>query len=306
MGVRDLSLRDLTYLVAVADERHFGRAAESCYVSQPSLSAQIQKVEQVLGTRIFERDRRRVLLSAPGERLVEQARCVLEAADRLGELALVAHGVLTGPFRLGLIATLGPYLLPHLLEPLRKGFPDLELIVTEDLTESLLANLRQGELDAVLLSPLDEDGALERRLLFFEPFLLAVPADHPLAQRSPLTMKDLCREEMVLLHDGHCLRDQALDFCPSARAGRERLQTASLETLRHLVASGAGYSLLPLLAVREDPQLARLLVYRPFDDGRPGREIALTWRKGSPRDADLDTLCELVRAHLPEGVEPLS
>jgi len=305
MGVRDLSLRDLTYLVAVDDERHFGRAAESCYVSQPSLSAQIRKVEQVLGTRIFERDRRRVLLTVAGDRLVEQARRVLAEADRLGELARIAQGVLTGPFRLGLIATLGPYLLPYLLEPLRKGYPELELIVTEDLTESLLSSLRQGELDAVLLSPLDQDGTLELRRLFFEPFLLAVPADHPLARCSPLEMKDLCREEMVLLHDGHCLRDQALELCPSARAGRERLQTASLETLRHLVASGAGYSLVPRLAVREDPQLARLLVYRLFDADRPGREIGLTWRKGSPRDADMNALCEVVRDHLPEGVETL-
>ena len=198
--------------------------------------------------------------------------------------------------------TLGPYLLPHLLAPLRARYPDLELILTEGLTQQLLEALRAGRLDAVLLAPLADAGGLELEVLFFEPFLLAVPRSHPLAAKSRVRVEDLRREQMVLLTDGHCLREQALQFCPSGRADRERLQTAGLETLRHLVASGAGYSLVPRLAVREDPQLADLLAYRGFEGPQPGREIALVWRQGSPRREDLAALGALVRESLPQGL----
>ncbi|MEM7356870.1 MAG: LysR substrate-binding domain-containing protein [Acidobacteriota bacterium] len=302
MGVRDLSLRDLTYVVAVAEERHFGRAAEHCHISQPALSAQVRKVERVLGAKLFERNRRRVLLTQVGERVVDQAWAVLREADHLGELARSAGGVLVGPFRLGLILTLGPYLLPHLLGPLRELYPDLELILTEGLTEQLLDALRGGRLDAVLFAPLPDTTGFEIEVLFFEPFLLATPHSHPLSTKRRLTLEDLKREEMVLLNDGHCLREQTLQFCPSQRAGKERLQTAGLETLRHLVASGAGYSLLPSLAVRKDPQLSDLLVYRAFDGPQPGRDVALCWREGSPRRVDLTALAALVRDCLPEGL----
>ena len=295
-------MRDLTYIVAVAEERHFGRAAEQCHVSQPALSAQVRKIERVIGAKIFERNRRRVLLTEAGERLVEQIRVVLQEADRIGDLARSSGDVLSGPFRLGLILTLGPYLLPHLLAPLRERYPDVELILTEGLTEQLLDALRAGRLDAVLLAPLPDASGIEIEVLFFESFLLAAPRSHPLASKSPLTVEDLKREEMVLLTDGHCLRDQALQFCPSERSGKERLQTAGLETLRHLVASGAGYSLVPRLAVREDPQLADLLVYRAFDGQQPGRDVALCWREGSPREADLAALRDLVRDCLPQGL----
>lgn len=305
MGVRDLSLRDLTYVVAVAEERHFGRAAEHCHISQPALSAQIRKIERVIGAKLFERNRRRVLLTSVGERIVSQAQTVLWEADRLDELARSADGVLAGPLRLGLILTLGPYLLPHLLGPLREQYPDLELILTEGLTEQLLEALRAGRLDAVLFTPLRDTTGVELEILFFEPFLLAAPSSHPLSTQRELTVEDLKREEMVLLNDGHCLRDQALEalqFCPSQRAGKERLQTAGLETLRHLVASGVGYSLLPRLAVRADPQLSDLLVYRTFDGKQPGRDVALCWREGSPYRADLAALAELVRNCLPDGL----
>ncbi|MEM7584317.1 MAG: LysR substrate-binding domain-containing protein [Acidobacteriota bacterium] len=302
MGVRDLSLRDLTYVVAVADNRHFGRAAESCHISQPALSAQVRKIERVIGAKLFERNRRRVLMTAVGERIVDQARDVLWEADRLGELALSAGGLLVGPLRLGLILTLGPYLLPHFLAPLREQYPDLELILTEGLTGQLLDALRSGRLDAVVLTPLLGTNGIEIEALFFEPFLLATPRSHPLSTKRRLTVEDLKREEMVLLNDGHCLRDQTLQFCPTQRAAKERLQTAGLETLRHLVASGVGYSLLPKLAVRETPELSDLLVYRAFEGTQPGRDVALCWRKGSPRRADLAALAGLVRDSLPEGL----
>jgi len=302
MSVRDLSLRDLTYIVAVAQERHFGRAAEHCHISQPALSAQVRKIERVIGVKLFERNRRRVLLTPVGERIIDQAQMVLWEADRLDEFARSAAGVLVGPFRLGLILTLGPYLLPHLLGPLRERYPDLELILTEGLTEQLLDALRAGRLDAVLFTPMPGIGGIELEVLFFEPFLLATPRSHPLSTKSLLTVEDLKREEMVLLNDGHCLRDQTLQFCPSQRAGKERLQTAGLETLRHLVASGVGYSLLPRLSVRDDPQLSDLLVYRAFDGTQPGRDVALCWREGSPHRADLTNLADLVRDCLPKGL----
>ncbi len=302
MGVRDLSLRDLTYLVAVADERHFGRAAEACFVSQPALSGQIQKIEKVLGRTVFERDRRRVLVTAVGEQLVRQARRVLREADRLGELAQIAQGVLTGPFRLGLIATLGPYLLPHLLRPLRRDYPSLELLLTEGLTAGLLEDLKGGRLDAIVLALPIEHRGLGVEPLFVEPFLLATPSSHPFATKDSVGVDDLRRADMVLLTEGHCLRDQALELCPSGREGRERLQTASLETLLHLIASDAGYSLVPSLAARKDPQLEGLLSYRPLDGEAPGRVIAMVWREGSPRSADLEALATVIRENRPEGL----
>jgi LysR family transcriptional regulator, hydrogen peroxide-inducible genes activator len=298
-----LSLRDLRYLVAVADHGHFGRAAGTCAVSQPALSAQIKKVEDVLGVTVFERTNRRVLVTPIGRAVVEQARVVLEEAGKLSDLARAAREPLAGPFHLGVIATLGPYLLPHLLAPLRRAFPGLGLALREGVTEDLLTELGTGALDAVLAALPIADPGLETTPLFFEPFVLAIPRGHPLAGHRGLTPAVLRAEEMVLLEDGHCLRDQALEVCPRGRRQPlHPLQATSLETLRHLVASGAGYSLLPRLAVTADRRVDTLLAYREFTGEPPGRTIALVWRRRSSRRTDVDALAAFIRKHLPRRV----
>lgn len=312
MNLSGLSLRDLEYVVAVAELRHFGRAAERCAVSQPSLSAQIRKLEDSLGLSLFERTSRKVLLTPRGEAIVAQARVVLEEARRLLTLADGSDGALTGRLRLAAIHTLGPYLFPHILPALRSSWPDLTLILSEGRTDSLMEELRDGRLDAVLLAlPVEGDG-LTAEPLFFEPFLLAHPAGHRLCATPGLSLNDLDPAELLLLEEGHCLRDQALAACGlSARGGG--VHATGLETLRHMVAAGAGCTLMPVLAVKgaakgEDGRAATvggLVEYRPFDGPHPpGRVIGLVWRASDPRDRGLRDLAALLRRDLPAGTVP--
>lgn len=316
MNLSGLSLRDLEYVVAVAELRHFGRAAERCAVSQPSLSAQIRKLEEALGLSLFERTSRKVLLTPRGEAIVAQARTILEEARRLLALADGSDGTLTGRLRLAAIHTLGPYLFPHILPELRSSWPDLTLILSEGRTDGLLEELRDGRLDAVLLAlPVEGDG-LTAEPLFFEPFLLAHPAGHRLRATPGLSLNDLDPAELLLLEEGHCLRDQALAACGlSARGGG--VHATGLETLRHMVAAGAGCTLMPVLAVKgavkgaargEDDRAATvggLVEYRPFEGTRPpGRVVGLVWRASDPRDRGLRQLADLLRRDLPAGTEP--
>jgi LysR family transcriptional regulator, hydrogen peroxide-inducible genes activator len=305
MNVSALSLRDLEYVVAVAEHGHFGRAAEACHVSQPALSAQIRKIEGLLELQLFERDNRSVRITPAGSAVATQARVVLEEAKKIAELAGSRKGPLEGRLRLGAIASVGPYLIPHLLRPLRRRYPSLELVLKEGLTETLVAELRAGALDAIIASPTFDEEGLRGIPLFFEPFVLAVPKELPLSSKSPLRTADLKAEEMVLLEDGHCLKDQTLRFCPAGRRGdSRRFHATSLETLRHMVASGIGYTLLPLLAAQEDPKLRGLVVYRRFEAKQVGRIITLYCRARYPRAADIDALAELVRSCLPDGLSP--
>jgi LysR family hydrogen peroxide-inducible transcriptional activator len=303
MNLSWLTLRDLQYLVAVADAAHFGKAAAACHVSQPALSAQIRKVENVLDVQLFERSNRRVAITPAGEAVVRQARVVLEEAQKIGDMTKAVGKPLSGKLNLGAIATVGPYLLPHLLAPLRKAFPKLDLFLREGLTEELLEELKSGQLDAVIASDTFSDSSLRTIPLFFEPFVLAAPADHPLAAKQNPTRRDLRSDEMVLLEDGHCLRDQTLDICPAKRKGRVRqFHATSLETLKHLVATGSGYTLMPELAVRDEGRLKTLMRYRRFGDRGIGRKIILTCRNRFGRMADVDALAEFIRGHLPPGV----
>jgi LysR family hydrogen peroxide-inducible transcriptional activator len=307
MNISWITLRDLEYLVSVAEHQHFGRAAEACHVSQPALSAQIRKVEDVLGVKLFERSNRRVVISAVGAAVAAQAMVVLEEAKKIATLTSAASEPLTGPFRLGVIATLGPYLMPRVLSPLRKEFPKLELLLREGLTESLVQDLRMGALDAVLAAPTFRMDGLRSIPLFSERFLLAASRSHPLARKKPLRTRDLRSEDMVLLEDGHCLRDQTIDICsPSRRGSFREFHATSLETLRHLVASGFGYSLMPQLAVDSQPRLSGLLVYREFDDKPVGRTIVLAFRDRFARMADVEALASFVRGHLPAEVNEVS
>ncbi len=300
MNIAGLTLRDLQYVVAVAEHGHFGRAAKACHVSQPALSSQIKKIEEYLGVTLFERDVRRVAVTEVGQAVVQQARVVLEEAEKILSTAKSTHEPLAGPFRLGAIATLGPYLMPYLLGPLRKAFPRLELRLKEGLTEDLLGELRAGQLEAVLAArTFDEDG-FHVIPLFTEPFLVTVPKDHPLEHKDPVKVSDLKASEMVLLEDGHCLRDQTLSLCPPNRRGNvKEMHVTSLETLRHLVASGAGYTLMPLLAVNDDKRLRGLIRYRRLEGKNSGRRIVLVCRERFPRKREVELLGEFIRAHIP-------
>lgn len=303
MNISALTLRNLEYIVAVSDQGHFGRAAESCGVSQPALSAQIQKTEESLGIQIFDRTKRSLHLTSIGAEIVEQARLVLREAGKLIEIAEFNKQPLSGFFRLGVIATLGPYLMPHLLKPLRKNYPALELILVEGLTNSLLEQLWTGRLDAVLLSLPVKDEVFEVEELFVEPFYLVAPSGHRLAKTPELSLEMLDAEEMLLLEDGHCLRDQALDVCHTlGRWQRNRYQATSLETLRHMVASGAGYTLFPALASQSPAKLKSLIKFRPFTKNIPGRTVGLVWRKGSSGAADSHEFSKFVAANLPSEV----
>lgn len=306
MNISALTLRDLEYIVAVATHRHFGRAAESCHVSQPALSAQVRKVEDFLRIQLFERSNRNVVVTSAGEAVAAQARIVLEEAQKIAAIAQTAGEPLAGSLRLGAIATLGPYLMPRLLGGIRKSFPKLELLMKEGLTDNLIENLRAGDLDAVLAAPTFDKGALKLIPLFHEPFVLATPKGHVLEKKQPLSPKDLRGEDMVLLEDGHCLRDQTIQLCPSNRRGTFRdFHATSLETLRHLVASGFGYSLIPQLAVGTQNEMKNLITYRPFEGKPVGRTIVLVCRERFGRMADIDALAHFIRQNLPAGVTRL-
>jgi LysR family hydrogen peroxide-inducible transcriptional activator len=306
MNISWLTLRDLQYLVAIADEEHFGKAAAACNVSQPALSAQIRKIEDVLGVQLFERTNRRVTITQHGKRVADQARIVLEEAGKIATLTAPEKQPLAGPFRLGAIATVGPYLLPHLLARLRKAYPMLELILQEGLTDSLLGDLKAGKLDAVIASDTFDDPSLTIIPLFYEPFVLAAPRDHPLSKKSSLTRRDLNGEQMILLEDGHCLRDQSLNLCPANRRGHIRqFHATSLETLRYLVATGSGYTLIPALALRPDKHLKPLIRYRTFDDDLVGRNVVLVCRNRFGRMSDVEELAEFIKRNIPAVCKPL-
>ncbi len=294
----DIKLRDLHYLVALADTRHFGRAAAACHVSQPTLSAQLKKLEQYLGVQLIERGTRRASLTTAGERIVARARAMLEASDDIVEIAKSFADPLAGRLRLALLPTIGPYLLPRVTPRLRKALPRLELMLYEYQTATLLARLRAGEIDAGILAlPVDLDG-LDVMPLYDEPFVLAAPSTHRLAKSGPLRTADLAGEAVLLLEDGHCLRDQALDVCN--RVGmheKQDFRATSLETLRQMVASGVGVTLLPELATRGAYGAARGIAVRTFARPAPMRRIGAVWRTTSARREAIEAVARVIATH---------
>jgi len=299
-----MTLTELRYLVTVAETRHFGRAAEACFVTQPTLSAGIKKLEETLGVQLLERTSKRVALTPVGEAVVEQARRVLDECRSIESIARRNQAPLSGRFQLGVIPTLGPYLLPWLLPPLRRAHPDLELVLREDLTDHLLSDLRSHAIDAALLAlPLPAED-LRWQALFQEPFWLAVPADHALATRRRVRQRDLRGHRVLLLGEGHCFRDQALEVCHEngADSEAEDFRATSLETLYQMVRAGLGCTLLPALALRSRPR-DKAVALHPFAPPAPSRRIALVWRASFPRPGDCALLAELVRKHLPEGLD---
>jgi LysR family hydrogen peroxide-inducible transcriptional activator len=273
-----LSIRDLRAVVVLADRLHFGHAAEELALAQPSLSAAVQKVEKAIGERLFDRTSRHVALSPAGQRVVPRIRAVLDELVAIGRVR--TQNVLAGRFRLGLVPTIGPYYAPRFLGTLRQRFPELQLVLTEALTEVLLHMLRQRTLDAaVVCLPTGEPGLTEMPLLR-EPFLLAVPAQHPLAAASEVSLGEIELREMLLLERGHCLREQTLEACGSTPdAALSPVQAASLETLRHLVAAGNGCALLPQMAVSGGADCAGLVRYLPFREPSPGRTIGFVFQE---------------------------
>jgi LysR family hydrogen peroxide-inducible transcriptional activator len=281
-----MNLRDLRYLVALADLKHFGRAAEASFVSQPTLSTQIKKLEDELGMALIERNPRNVLLTAVGEAVVARARVMLREADEIKNIARRARDPESGSVRLGIFPTIGPYLLPHVIPAIVKRFPHLELLLSEEKTETILRKLHDGELDAAVLAMPIHDDTLHAEFLFQEDFVLAVPRGHALAKKrtakNKLKLSDLNEERLLLLDDGHCLRDQALEVCQMAGAQeRGGFRATSLETLRHMVATNVGMTFLPALAVHSPaPQISNIELVA-FADPQPNRRIAMVWRKTS-------------------------
>ncbi|HEX3108829.1 MAG TPA: LysR substrate-binding domain-containing protein, partial [Thermoanaerobaculia bacterium] len=228
-----MNLRDLRYLVALAEHKHFGRAAEASFVSQPTLSTQIRKLEEELGVALVERTPRKVLLTEVGREIAQRAREVLNEVEQIRQIARRTKDPESGTVRLGIFPTLGPYLLPHVIPRIRERFPRLELLLVEEKTETVLRQLREGRLDAGVLAQPIHDDQLHQQFLFEEPFLLAVPEHHPLASRRQLKLDDLSDQSLLLLEEGHCLRDQALEVCQLAGAGEKSgFRATSLETLR--------------------------------------------------------------------------
>ncbi len=280
----DLKLKDLRYLVAVADTRHFGHAAARCFVSQPTLSAQLKKLEDYLGVQLVERQPRRITLTEAGQSVVAHARRILEASDEIVTVAQRQRDPLAGRLRLALLPTIGPYLLPFVASRLHKALPRLDLLLYEHQTGPLLEKLQSGEIDGgVLALPADADG-LASMPLYDEPFVLAVPSDHVLAKRKTAKPADLDGQTLLLLEDGHCLRDQALAVCSLSNAQEKQdFRATSLETLRQMVASGAGITLLPDLASRGAYGTAHGVTIVPFVKPAPVRHIGIVWRKSSAR-----------------------
>jgi LysR family hydrogen peroxide-inducible transcriptional activator len=298
MLMPDLKLKDLRYLVAVADTRHFGRAAERCFVSQPTLSTQLKKLEEYLGVQLIERQPKRVALTAAGEEIVTRARRILEASDEVVTLARAHRDPLAGALRIAMLPTIGPYLLPRVAREITKALPRLDLRLYEYPTAAMLAKLRAGEIDlGILALPVDLDG-LEARELYDEAFMVALPATHPLAKRPTIRIQDLHGETLLLLEDGHCLRDQALAVCSHASMQEKQdFRATSLETLRQMVATGAGVTLLPELATHGAYRHARGVVVRPFARPAPLRKIGGVWRKTSARHAAIAAVCAQIALH---------
>jgi len=296
-----VTLTELRYIVAVARERHFGHAAQSCFVSQPTLSVAIKKLEAELGVVLFERGPGEVTVTPVGQRVVEQAQRVLEEAAQVKDIAQSAKDPLAGPLRLGAIYTIGPYLLPKLIPVLRKKAPSMQLLIQENYTHKLGEALKQGEVDVIVVAlPFAEPG-VATRALYDEPFMVALPQGHPLEKKKHISADELTREHLLLLGAGHCFRDQVLDLCSTVQRGprgtlARTLEGGSLETIRQMVASGVGLTVLPSTSVHAGDNSSNLIRFRPFTRPVPDRRVVLAWRKSFPRPQAIEALRQAILA----------
>ena len=300
-----MTLTELRYIVTLARERHFGRAAEKCHVSQPTLSVALKKVEQRLGITLFERSSTEVRPTPLGEQMAWQAERVLEESARLDEIAGQGKDPLSGTLRLGVIFTIAPYLLPRLIPALHAHAPHMPLYLHENFTVRLAEKLRRGELDVIIVAdPFSEPGIVASPL-YDEPFCVVLPSGHPLAKQKCLPPEAIAAENLLLLGQGNCFRDQVVQACPklSEPGGMSgALEGSSLETVRHMVASGAGISVVPCSAAESWPQDEALIEYRHFVDPAPFRRVLLAWRVTFPRPQAIDAVREAIRSALPPGV----
>lgn len=296
------NIRDLKYLVSLADLNSFSKAAEACFVSQPTLSAQLKKLEEELGVTLFERSNKHVLITSIGKIIADKARAILQQCDDLKQLALNAKDIYAGTFRLGIIPTLGPYLLPKILTPLKKQLPTLELIVHENKTSDIITQLKAGDLDAIILAlPISKEGLVIKEL-FHEPFILALPKEHPLNSQKEISLRDLKSEKLLLLSEGHCFRDQALEACNTTFMPQHKdFQATSLETLRELVIANFGITLLPELSTRSSKENKRFTL-RNLAHPTPSRSIGIAWRAEYAREK----CCEKIMMIIQEEIKKLS
>jgi LysR family hydrogen peroxide-inducible transcriptional activator len=294
-----MNLKDLKYLVALADTGHFGKAAERTFVSQPTLSAQLKKLEEYLGVKLVERQPKNVQLTDVGRQIVIRARRMLDEGDEIVALARSNTDPLAGKLKVGLIPTVGPYLLPRVMPKIRKAVPQLGLMLYEYQTEELLKRLRDGEIDVGILAlPVLQDG-LESRALYNEAFTVALPSRHPLAEKGAIKVQDLKGQTLLLLEDGHCLRDQALEVCSRVDVREaEDFRATSLETLRQMVVAGLGITLLPEMAVESPYGSQRGLTIRQFTNPRPSRTVGAVWRKSSTRETAIAAVCDVIAAQI--------
>ncbi len=293
-----MTLTELRYIVTLAQEQHFGRAAERCFVSQPTLSIAVKKLEEELGVALFERSKSRVQATPLGEKIVAQANLVLEQTSAIKDIANAGKDQLSSPLHVGAIFTIGPYLLPHFIPELQKIAQNMPLYVEEGYTATLRQKLRKGELDVIIVALPFTEADVVTQPLFDEPFVVLLPHDHPLANKAAIDPRDLDGQNVLLLGEGHCFRDQVLATCPNLQTSMEgssgRLRTASegssLETLRHMVASGLGITILPLSAAVTANYTPNMLVTRPFNHPAPSRTVALAWRASFPRFKAVEAL----------------
>lgn len=299
-----MTLTELKYIVALAQECHFGKAAERCFVSQPTLSVGVKKLEDELGIAIFERSKSAVRVTPLGHRVVEQARKVLEEASAIKTIASEGKDQLSSPLRIGTIFTIGPCLLPQIVPKIRSITPDMPLYVEENFTHILRQRLRLGELDAIIVAlPFTEPDVVTKPL-YDEEFMVMMPGDHPWSKNAEIPVNDLANEDLLLMGEGHCFREQVLEACPAlSRREKSRelrqhttIEATSLETMRHMVASGMGVTVLPRSAVGSHNQYPQgLVATRPFQSPAPGRTIALAWRISFPRLKAIDALEQAIR-----------
>ncbi len=307
-----MTLTELRYIVAVARERHFGRAADSCHVSQPTLSVAIKKLEEELGVSLFERRRGEITATAIGERVIAQAQRVLDEAARVKEISRQGEDALAGPLRLGVIYTIGPYLLPPLVRQLLKDAPQMPLLINENFTVKLLDLLKTGDIDvAIMAAPLPEAGLVVEPV-YDEQFVIAVPREHPWHARQLVEARELKKETMLMLGAGHCFRDQVLEVCPElsrfapdAEGFQKTFEGSSLETIRHMVASGLGITVLPKSSAPLRPRRDSLITYLPFTPPVPDRRVVLAWRKSFTRAAAIAMLRDSIAKCQLNGVTML-
>ncbi len=295
-----MTLTELRYIVALAQTQHFGQAAERCHISQPTLSVGVKKLEEDLGVLIFERSKSAVRVTPVGEAIVAQAQRVLEQAQTIRELAQAGKNQLTAPLRVGAIYTVGPYLFPQMIPLLHRSAPVMPLYIEENFTHILRDKLRNGELDVIIIALPYQDADVLTKIAYEEPFCVLLPAEHPWTQRDSIDSNMLNEKSLLLLGEGHCFRDQVLEACPTTQTGNPEnryttVEASSLETIRHMVASGLGVSVLPLSAVDNHRYAEGVIAVRPFTAPAPTRTVAIAWRATFPRPKAIDVLMDAIR-----------